>query len=368
MSLFRKKKRILFAAVDVGFRIEHYSKFIAKEFNEELEAESFSKYIVPTTHFETSYTYSCPIDKTHPLKLYAYCSWFFIRALFRYDVFHFISGETILTRKLRRFELMTYRLFGKKVIMHFVGSDIRSEIYLEEKNDHLEDYLNGQYQIKSPISEPFQLKLLADTRKYAHHILVSTPDLLEIAPEGIFVPVFLDLEKHPSVPKKTTSLPIKILHSPSGFNTKGSNYIHEILHELELNYGDRIELTTPGKKLTKGKSYALTRYDLLETMQKSDIVIDQMLIGWYGLKAVEALNFGCEVFCFITPSLMKYMDSSNPIHPASIIDLKQNLMNVIDHLIQFPDASDRSAEKIKFIQEQHNLASKKELHRKIWLI
>ena len=132
----KQKKRILFAAVDTGYRIEHYTKYIETNFSDKLTAESFSKYILPSSQYKTNYTYTCPIDKIHPLFLYTYCSFFFVFSLFRYDIFHFISGETILTRKLRRFELAVYKLFGKRVIMHLVGSDVRSEefIYWKEKN------------------------------------------------------------------------------------------------------------------------------------------------------------------------------------------------------------------------------------------
>jgi hypothetical protein len=109
-----KSRRILFAAVDIGYRIEHYTKFIDTHLANKLHAESFSKYVLPKSHYKTNYTYTCPIDKTHPLLLYIYSFAFFVFSLFRYDVFHFFSGETILTRKLRRFEFWIYKLFKKK--------------------------------------------------------------------------------------------------------------------------------------------------------------------------------------------------------------------------------------------------------------
>ena len=58
-----KVKRILFAAVDIGYRIEDYSKFITENYSEELIPESFSKYILDPTHYKTDYTYKCPVNK-----------------------------------------------------------------------------------------------------------------------------------------------------------------------------------------------------------------------------------------------------------------------------------------------------------------
>lgn len=362
-----KKKKILFAAVDVGFRIEHYSKFIESEFGDQLIAESFSKYVLPETHYKTSFTYTCPIDKTHPLKLYAYCLWFFIKAIFKYNVFHFISGETILTRKLRRFELWTYKLLGKKVIMHFVGSDIRSEKYLEEKHQHLEAYLRGEYQIKAAKSEAFQLQLIKDARKYASKVLVSTADLLEIMPEATFIPVFLDLDKHPSYLDPKPAQPIVILHSPSAFNTKGSSYVHKILTEIKEQFKEQVEIKTPGKKLQKGQFYSLTRYELLDVLKETHIVIDQMLIGWYGLKSVEALSHGCEVFCYIEKAAMKEFTTDQPIHPCNVLELKEKLSETISILLNSPERTVSTQQKIEFINKHHNINSRRDFLEQLWL-
>ena len=63
--------------------------------------------------------------------------------------------------------------------MHFVGADIRSNEYLVDKNTNLKDFLHGK-KIETPISEPFQIKLIRLAKKYASEIIVSTPDLLKI--------------------------------------------------------------------------------------------------------------------------------------------------------------------------------------------
>ena len=288
-----KKKRILFAAIDIGYRIEHYTKFIDKYLSDKLVAESFSKYVLPESHYKTKYTYSCPIDKTHPLILYLYSFSFFLFSLFRYDIFHFISGETILTRKLRSFELKIYKLLGKRVVMHFVGSDIRSEEYLYWKERNIKQYLNGTADF--PISEPWQDKLIFDAEKYADCILVSTPDLKSIIPKSIYYPVLLDLEiffKEISSlkPNQKQKDEIVILHSPSNTLLKGTIYIHEILKKVAKNSKYKIRLVLPGEKLIgTDKKYSVTRYQLFKLYQEADIVIDQLIIGWYGLQSVEAL-------------------------------------------------------------------------------
>src|SRR5690554_6104422 len=170
-----RKKKILFAATDVNYRFKLYSDFIEKKFNHLGTAETFSKYILPESHFKTSYTYELPINNTPKYKFYFLCFSFFIYSLFRYNTFHFLSGETILTRKLRRFELITYKILRKKVIMHFVGADIRSSEYLDIKRTQLIESL--KFGLKDvPLTEKYQNKLIKDAKKYASKIIVSTPD------------------------------------------------------------------------------------------------------------------------------------------------------------------------------------------------
>lgn len=362
-----KKKRLLFGAVDIGYRINHYSDFIKSELNEELIVESFSKYKLPESHYATSYTYACEIQKKSSLYVYCYTSLFFIRALFRYQVLHFFSGETILPWKLRGFELACYKLLGKKVIMHFVGSDIRSEDYLKEKNDHLEDYLSGEYQLKVPISSPIQKKLINQARKSATVILVSTPDLLQIVPEAVYIPVFLDFghfiyedSEKSSVAKNVVS----ILHSPSATKTKGSGHLNKIFENLKNEFGETIEFITPMTQLNEIKSYPTTRYDLLNRMAESNIVIDQLVIGWYGLKAVEALMLDCEVICFIEDEFLDYLPTDTPLTNSNVLNVESKLRELIK---QIQSNGLIKSGKVEYVRTHHNIQSYKDYFKTIWL-
>jgi hypothetical protein len=363
----KRKKRILFGAVDIGYRIKHYSDFIRTHFPDELEPESFSKYKLPESHYKTDYTYLCEIDKKSKLAVYWFTFRFFLKALFRYDVFHFLSGETILPWKLRAFELACYKLSGKKIIMHFVGSDIRCEDYLKEKNDHLAEYVAGNYRIKTPVSSELQKKLIAHARKYANCLIVSTPDLLQIIPEARYLPVFIDTSDLPVHQPQKQPEPIRILHAPSASNTKGSQYIHEALDELKNEFKGAIEIVVPGKTLRPGETYSLTRYELFSEFGKSHIVIDQLLIGWYGLKSVEALYLGCEVCCYIEPDTQRYLTQDNPIHPVNALNLKTELHHLILELIDRKDASHQRTQTLRnFVQKEHTIENYTDFFTNLW--
>lgn len=362
----KRKKRLLFGAVDIGYRINHYSDFIQKQFGDELIAESFSKYKLPESHYATNYTYTCEVLKKSAFYVYWYTSLFFIRALFRYQVFHFFSGETILPWKLRGFELACYRLTGKKIIMHFVGSDIRSEEYLKEKNAHLEAYLRGEYLIKTPVSSPIQTKLIRQSRKNASVILVSTPDLLQIIPEAAYIPVFLDFGHFiykDSLKSSVSGKVVSILHSPSAAKTKGSGHLERIFENLKKEFGETITFVTPVPGLKNIASYPTTRYDLLNLMAASDIVIDQLLIGWYGLKTVEALMLDCEVVCYVEDQLLPYLPEGHPITNASVLNMEAKLRELIQLIL----ARQVSTSKSDYVKTYHNIESYRDDFRKIWL-
>jgi hypothetical protein len=330
------RKRILFAAVDIGYRIEHYTKFINENLSAQFEAESFSKYVLPSAHYKTKYTYTCPVDKTHPVLLYLYSFCFFVFSLFRYDIFHFISGETLLTRKLRRFEFTVYKLLGKRIIMHFVGADIRSVDYELWKVKNIKSFLNGVDDY--PKTFPWQDKLIKDTEKFADYILVSTPDLKEIIPSAEYYPVMLDYEKfqeEAGLPtnKKDSKDEIVILHAPSSIVriNKGTTYIEPVLNKIASMSGYKIKLVLPYKNIQeRPTNYPSTRYELFGLLKEADIVIDQMIVGWYGLISVEALAAEKCVICYVGEKLKPYLFKDCPIQIADINTLENVLLDCIE--------------------------------------
>lgn len=364
-----KKKRLLFGAVDIGYRIETYSKFIKKHYHDVLEVESVSKFRLPTSHFYTEYTYLIPIRELSTWAFYWKSFCFYLKALLRYDLFHFLSGETILPWKLRSFELWTYRLLGKRVIMHFVGSDIRNPQYLKEKNKNLQDFLSGESLNLPPKSDAIQKKLVQTAVKYANEIIVSTPDLLEIIPTATYLPVVLDIETVLPCLENTNqdfqSDKIKILHSPSGFGLKGSDYVHNILEELQEEFREEIELVIPGKN--QKNVYSMTRYELLNTMREVDIVIDQLLIGWYGLKSVEALVAGCVVLCYVEHPLVQYLHKDCPIINTNASTLKVDLKNIILNLKENNQRKERIEMNRDFVQKYHTMEAHSSYFDKIWI-
>jgi hypothetical protein len=366
----RQRKKILFAAVDIGYRIELYSKFIEKYYGEQLEPESLTTYVLPKQHYRTSYTYEFHYHKK-PVIYRWYRSFLnFMFCLFRYDIFHFFSGETLLTRKLRPIELKIYKLFGKRIVMHFVGSDIRSPQYIYWKEKNIQKYLSGDDDF--PKSLPWQKKLIGDAKKYADAILVSTPDLTELLPEAVYYPVMLDLDKYLKELKEVED-PVReekeivILHSPSNLQIKGTVYIHEILKNIAAKSKHKIKLLLPAEKMMNDpKIYSVNRYDLFRLYKESDIVIDQMIIGWYGLQSIEALAAGKRVICHIDEHLKHFLFPDCPIEIADINTLEKAIFTCIDDIVAGQQVKTQT--NIDWIRKYHTIENNTSALVKAWAV
>src|SRR5690349_6998590 len=121
MSNLKTKRppRMLFGAVDIGYRIELYTKFIRWYFAGRLETESLVIFVLSKAHYQTSYDHEFHFEGKNFVYRWGSALVNFIKCLFKYDIFHFLSGETLLPRRLRRFEMFTYKLAGKRIVMHF---------------------------------------------------------------------------------------------------------------------------------------------------------------------------------------------------------------------------------------------------------
>lgn len=333
-----KPQKILFGTVDIGYRIELYTKFIKQHYADYLIPESLSVYILPYSHYKTQYTYEYHYHKKKALLRWIQSFVNFVRCLFKYDIFHFLSGETLLTRKLRPLEFWIYKKLGKRIVMHFVGSDIRSEKYLYWKNENIYKFLEGVTDY--PMTLSWQDKLIADSKKYADYILVSTPDLKEIISESEFYPVMLDLDKFLSelnnaVPYQKEPNEIVILHAPSNGPLKGTNHIVEILEEVKKISNYKLKIIIPQKHQNKDNEtiYSVSRYELFRLYKTADIVIDQMIIGWYGLQSVESLAAGKQTICYIEEKFKTFLFPDCPIYIADVKTLKETIITCIENLI-----------------------------------
>jgi hypothetical protein len=122
-----------------------------------------------------------------------------------------------------------------------------------------------------------------------------------------------------------------LLHAPSHRGTKGSRYILEAVERLRSE-GHTFRFT-----LVEGVAHeeALRRY------AEADLVVDQVLCGWYGALAVETMALGKPVIAYIREAdlgcLPSGMREELPLILAdttSIYEVLKHWLNVGDEALQ----------------------------------
>lgn len=119
-------------------------------------------------------------------------------------------------------------------------------------------------------------------------VFVSTPDLLDDAPHATWCPGVVDPDRWASDwPVMAREVPV-VVHIPTNGRLKGSEYVDPVMRELEA--AGRIRYHRPE---------GLDRDGVLRAYQEADIVVDQLVMGLYGVAAVEAMAAGRVVVAFV---------------------------------------------------------------------
>lgn len=200
-----------------------------------------------------------------------------------------VHGRSLLPFRL---DLIYWKLCGKKLYYHYHGSDLRGK------------------------KEQLIPRLVCNRR------FVSTPDLLMYASKGTeWLPNPINTENisiytpHTFVEGDGT---LRILHAPSNPKIKGTNYIESAIESLKEE-GYNIEFTC-----LKNKSHE----EVLQAIVESDLVIDQLMLGWYGVFAMEAMTLGKPVCVYIEDSLTRYIPPDTLINTTkdTIYDTLKNIL------------------------------------------
>ena len=224
-----------------------------------------------------------------------------------FEIYHFHYGRTLIFGFL---DLPILKLLGKKVVFEYHGSDIRNPF----------GFANSISFTKKIGLLVKQASLKIVSRLFVDAEVVTTPDLLEYAPSANFIPVAVEdhwLSSQFRIPGKNGK--ILIVHAPTDRAVKGSDYVVSAVNQLQKE-GLPVELD-----LVEG----VLPEEVRKRFEKADIAVDQLLIGWYGLFAVEMMALGKPVVCYIRDDLKKYA-SDLPIVPANT----ETLVEVLRKLVQ----------------------------------
>lgn len=227
----------------------------------------------------------------------------------RYDVFHFHTSSLFR----RSLDIPILRLSGKIVIMHYHGTELRKKGV-------------------SPLS------------RISNGSIVSTPGLLEIATEALWIPN--PVPDHGVRRSEDSDQTLTIGHTPSNIARKGTSRLIRAIHKLKEKHPDiRLEIVRQ-----------VPHRVALRRLAHFDLFVDQVSAsserrGWYGVASNEAQHAGIPVLTTIREDLVGYLPESTGIIRVG----PEDLVDKLDLLIQDEELRKRVGEEgRRFVKDFHN--------------
>jgi glycosyltransferase involved in cell wall biosynthesis len=259
---------------------------------------------------------------------------FLRRALADYDLFHFNFGHSILSvRQLGMVidELGLLKRLGKTVLVTYQGCDVRPKASCPCRKPHC--FAEDRY--RAPAAQ----RVL----RRADRVFYLNPDLRRWLPGATFCP-YANVDPRRVQPvTPPPSQEVIVLHAPTDRDIKGTNHVVRAV-ELLRNEGLPVRLD-----LVEG----VTHEEVLDRCARSHVVVDQLLLGWYGGFAVEAMALGRPVLAFIEEA----EQDDNPFGASLPIvrTTPQSLADDLRALVEDPQLRiDRGQAGRRFVEERHD--------------
>lgn len=190
-------------------------------------------------------------------------------------------------------------------------------------------------------------KNMGEFKKHAHYRCAITPDLNSPEYDGYYMQACIDSRK-----QKNTWIPRKvplILHTPSNRKVKGTDVIF-----------------LPAMKILKEKGYefeyeileGVSRESVITAKKKATIFFDQALSGFYGMSALEAMQFGIPTLCYISSEAMvrsdkKITTSKCPVRMTG--NTVESVVKTFEKMLRNPEkVSDISKKTKEFTDKFHS--------------
>ena len=255
------------------------------------------------------------------------------KLIHQFDVFHFVFGHSLLP-SYYNFDVPLLKLLNKKIVMHFVGSEIRPRNIPETKMNV--DAINKKK------------KLVKFWEKYADAI-ISHPEYSQLLAVNYHsIPIGYDLEHWKPFQSdiiKEDANQILIVHAPSKRETKGTKYV-----ELAVNM-----LVKDGYNIKFKLLENLPNSEVREWLNASDIVVDQFLYGWHGALAVESMALAKPVLCYINDELLNHPSCTYAKDIPLVNTTPDNIYENLKLLIENPDLRKEIGQKSrKYVEEVHD--------------
>lgn len=245
------------------------------------------------------------------------------RALFDADIVHMNNGRFIypffgtrthpkeeaysaMIRKLARLycwvmfrmEQNAYQLSGRCVFVTFQGDDARqSQCFSAE---HRKSGLAVAHLQRTGLDDRSKKRKICYLQNVANRTYALNPDLIDVLPSGTtFMPYCSEAVMGSGQEAAQSSPSFVVGHAPTNRLIKGTQYVIDAVDRLRRE-GNDVEL-----RLIESKDHN----SALEEYRDIDVFVDQLIIGWYGVAAVELMSLGKPIICFVKGNGLRHVPS-----------------------------------------------------------
>ncbi|MCJ2054911.1 glycosyltransferase [Methylobacterium sp. J-070] len=278
-----------------------------------------------------------------------------LRAPIEYDVLHSYYGRSLFSwddlNKPSPYPFLDLKIahqMGRKVFFTFQGCDIRMAARSNVRNP-VTCCAPGACTLYRTCVDHLDAKrvtLIETLLPLADKVFYLNPELGHYLPRGEFLPYASVEIDAVTVTQPNTSGRIRVVHAPSNRSIKGTDII---LAALDIVARQRpIDVV-----LIENMSHeeAMVQY------RSADLIIDQILAGWYGGFAVEAMAMGKIVLCTLRErdfvNLPRDFVKDLPIVNVDPLNLTEHILSIIDRRSEWPEISAASR---RFVERWHDPA------------
>ena len=259
-----------------------------------------------------------------------------------FDIYYFHSGSSLLPEN----KDLGYLSRHHRLFMEFHGTDLRQGKTFVDTNPYYKEL--PQY-----ISNTKLIKKNKHIFSFIEAAIVHDKELELYLPddvECVYVPLRINLEYIDSQAKRlrpaleTSEDPIKVVHIPSKRNTKGSAFVLNAFEKLN-------EIKVSGKRLFECMLLEdLNHAECLRVIAEADIYLDQLLIGSYGVAALEAMSLNTLCLCYLNPIVAEEYPKNLPLVQVD----KDNLIEVLKAIaLERESYAKRARSGRKFVECYH---------------
>jgi glycosyltransferase involved in cell wall biosynthesis len=241
------------------------------------------------------------------------------RALSDFDVVHFSSGQSLFpvpdpttvignhsSSSLRRLrygyarllnmnDLAVLRRAGKVIAVTYQGDDARQGASWGRPGSPFEVRLATEVDYYTPAFDEARRRMIGRFDRSAHLVYYLNPDLGHVLPpRAEFMPYsHIDLREWQPVPFTLEDRePPLVVHAPFHQGVKGTRFVLAAVERLRAD-GIPFEFRLVEK---------LTHAEARRVYERAHLLVDQLLLGWYGGIAVELMALGRPVVAHIRSS------------------------------------------------------------------